>query len=154
MNVEQLCAVLAGSFETRRRDSGEDFTVCKDDAPEWVRDAVRSAHGDMLPEDTKYSMICESAGKLTEYADDDSTVDSLRDQIGEMADSMVDIYSADRVRWLASDFRRAFYIDDAREEGLIGPDTSTLDQIGIGQFQEYYEILGHLLSAIENQEGE
>lgn len=154
MNVKQLCAVLAESFETRKRDSGEGFTVCKDDAPEWVRDVARVAHGDMLPDDTKYRMIRESAAKLTEYADDDSTVDSLRDQIGEMADNMVDIYSAAGVRWLASDFRRVFYIDDARDEGLIGPDTSTLDQIGIGQYQEYYEILGHLLSAIEDQESE
>ncbi len=154
MNVKQICAVLAEPFETRKRDSGEAFTVCKDDAPEWVRDVARAAHGDMLPDDTKYGMIHESAEKLTEYADNDSTVDSLRDQIGEMADSMVDIYHADRVRWLASDFRRAFYIDEAREEGLIGPDTSTLDQIGIGQYQEYCEILNHLLSAIEDQEGE
>jgi hypothetical protein len=151
MNTEQLCEVLAQSFEERKRDNGEAFVTCTDNAPEWVREAARNAHGDMLPDDTKYRMIRQCAERLSDYADEDSAIDSLRDQLGEIADNLVDVYNVDRVRWLASDWRRAFYIDNAQEEGLIANDADTFTRLGIGQYSEYYEILGFLLFAVEGQ---
>jgi hypothetical protein len=45
---------LARWFEKRTRADGDVFVTTKDDAPEWLRDAVREAHQDDPPNDWTY----------------------------------------------------------------------------------------------------
>jgi hypothetical protein len=64
-------------FETvQRTTDGESQTIVKlkESAPEWLRDAVREAHGDMLPDDYKFSMAqeaCETIAEVGEFSDMD-----------------------------------------------------------------------------------
>jgi hypothetical protein len=81
-------------------------------------------------------------------------------EISEIADGLVDIYNNDRLQWLASSLYRAQYCDDAQSEGLVSEDADMFDRIGMGQYQEYSEILYALTRALldvfaeqnENQE--
>lgn len=144
MDTRELAKDFAGSFEVRKRDNGEEFVCLKSSAPDWVCDLVRDAHTtDMLPDDTRYSMILECADKLTEC-----DPDQWEDCAHEMADSMVDVYNIDRARWLASHVHRAFYCDDARAQGLVSEDADMFTRIGAGQYHEYSEILRTLITGL------
>ena len=137
--LEQFCA----AFETRERDNGDKFVCLTDGSPEWMKDIVRECHGGMLPDDTKYGMIQECADGLADYDSMDS------DNAFEIADGLVDVYNADRSRWLASNVCRAAYIDDAQDDGLLAEDADTFTRLGVGQFMEYQEILYTLIQALE-----
>ncbi|WP_295842492.1 hypothetical protein [uncultured Xanthomonas sp.] len=141
---KQAAAALSAAFVTDKRADGTPFVHMADDAEDWMREAVREAHGDMLPDDVKYRMCEEVAGRL---ADLDS--DEWDDVQGEECDGLVDVYNADRLRWLSSSLYRAAYINEARGEGLIGSNADEFERIGVGQYVEYREIWGVLQRACE-----
>jgi hypothetical protein len=141
---KRAAEALSRAFVTDKRADGTTFVHMADDAEDWMREAVREAHGDMLPDDVKYRMCDEVADRL---ANRDS--DEWDDVQHEECDGLVDAYNTDRLRWLASSVYRADYIDEARKEGLIGPDADEFERIGVGQYAEYSEIWGVLQRACE-----
>lgn len=147
--IQQLAEELRDQFETARRDNGESFDKLKTDAPEWMSDVMREAHGDMLPDDYRYSFIREAV-ELIADADADADVDSLRDQLEPAT------YTGDRLRWLASHLDRLGYVDSATEE-LGHSDQGVAGDIGQGQLAEKEEVFGQVLDAlaelVENQDG-
>lgn len=136
---------FSAAFMRDTRPDGETFIRLEDDAPEWMTDAIREAHGRMLPDDVKYTMCEEVAERL---ADRDS--DEWDDAQGEECDSLVDVYNGDLIKWLGSHGTRAAYIDEAQEEGLIDPNADTFKRLQIGQYMEYAEIWSVLQSACED----
>jgi len=140
-DIQKLAADAAKWFEVARRPDDSAFIRTKDDAPEWISEFVREAHGtDMLPDDWRYQVIWNALEQI-ELADDPDEASA------EFADQQVDVYSADRIAWLASNINRAAYVDDAREN--FGPTSSVIDDIGAGQYQEAGEIYGRVLWALE-----
>lgn len=136
------------AFETRKRREGErdeeSFVSLKDNAPQWVKDAVYSAHGDFLPDDWRYDKIQDAFGAIHDASEDADTT-----EVGdEFADGAVDAYTHARLQWLASNLNRPGYCDEAREEGLIGEDSDLVQQIGMGQYMEAREIWGAVLEAL------
>lgn len=146
---QKLAQALEKALIIDVRNNGEQFIRLADNSPEWVNGAIRAAHGEFGPDDKKYSMIRECAGKLAEYDSDD-----WEDYAGEMADSLVDIYNADLLHWLSSHLFRAFYCDEAQEEGLVSADAEMYKRIAIGQYMEYQEILYSLIQSISKQADE
>jgi hypothetical protein len=150
--IHSLAAEAASWFERRTRDDGETFVCLKDDRPEWVLDLTMSAHGDFLPEDWRYATIEAALDFIhdTEADEDDSP--------HEFADGHVDVYTGSRLAWLSSHLTRPAYVDEAREEGLIGPDTDIVEAIGVGQYMESLEVyrlvweaLSERLEAVEDE---
>jgi len=141
---KRAAEALSRAFVTDKRADGTTFVHMADDAEEWMREAVREAHGDMPPDDFKYRMCEEVADRL---ADRDS--DEWDDAQGEECDGLVDVYNSGRLRWLSSSLYRAAYIDEARDEGLIGSNADEFERIGVGQYVEYREIWGVLQRACE-----
>ena len=92
MTIQKTAADAASYFETALRadganiagDSNTVYVRLKDGAPEWVTDLVHDAHGDMLPDDWRYSVIQDA---LETIADSDDPEDAS----GEFADSQVDV---------------------------------------------------------------
>jgi len=84
-------------FERKTRDDGTKFWTVRDDAPEWVTDAVREAHcsGADLPNDWIYEECADAfeAIECGDIADDDS--------IHEYADGRVDVYTRNLANWYA-----------------------------------------------------
>jgi len=140
--LQQFCE----AFEQRTRNNGDKFVCLSDGSPQWMTDIIRECHGSMLPDDTKYAMIQECADSLN----DRETLDI--EDIFEIADGLVDVYNAERTRWLSSSLDRAYYIDDAQDEGLLAEDSDTFTRIGVGQFKEYEEILYALTRAFSECE--
>lgn len=145
---------LADAFVTFKRD-GSDETIykCKDGTAQWITDAVMAAHGDMMPDDWKYEHCSHVADAIVETLEyNDADLDRL--EVGEIADDLVDIYTASLTAWLASHLDRVGYVDDAdhAEEADLG------DLLRAGQYAELSEIADALAEAIreraEELEGE
>lgn len=153
--LRDAAATFAGAFETRKRESGEDYICLRDGSPEWCSEIVYSAHGagDMLPDDVRYGMIREVADSMAEILAVDPEAD-LDDERHERVDSLVPVYNVERTRWLASHLSRAGYVDEAREEGLIAADAPLFELLGAGMFQEYSEVWRAIADGLQEQADE
>lgn len=135
---------LSAALISDTREDGTSFVRRADDSAEWIADAIRAAHGGMMPDDTKYSMVSEVADAIAEALNYDEDLDDAR---AERVDGLVPVYNSERVTWLASHLARADYVDEARREfGSEGADY--VDQLGAGIYAEYDEIWGVLVYAI------
>ena len=143
-------ATVAGEaydmFETReRRDSGESYTTLKDEAPEWLRDLVHEAHGDMLPDDWRYETVQDALGWIHDNdADEDADAH-------EFADQAVDTYTGSRLAWLSSHLNRPNYVDEAVSEFGAATDFSVVDAIGQGQYMEALEVFGSVVDSLRER---
>lgn len=145
MTKQELAGQLAAAFQTKTRDDRFEFVSLKDGSPGWMTDAVREAHGTMFPDDFRYAMIEEVAGRLEDCDD--------WEDLEEALDGLVDVYTLARLRWLASHLDRVGYCDDAVDE--LGVDKMDLaDRIGLGQAREYSEIAGLLVTFLDAKASE
>lgn len=94
-----------------------------DNAPEWLRDAVYDAHGDMLPNDWVFD-ICMDA--VSSYDSGDLTEES----VFSWADSRVDVYTKELFQWAADFCLSGLYSDaeskvrddcSSRRDGWLNP---------------------------------
>jgi len=142
---------------TRARDLAEAFTTdnprkvwaLRDDAPQWMEEAIHDAHnaiGLTMPDDWAYATLANIADELASRAMD--TVD-IRDDLHEIADSLVDIYTSELTAWLHTCPVAAACIDDAADE--YGPIHSVVSGIARGQYAAIYAMATSLLDSIEGE---
>lgn len=108
--------------------------------PEGLYSMVREVHGNMLPDDYKYTYIYDA---LCGIVDSEGNVDSARESIE------ADVYNGDLIEWLQSDLSRESYCIRAREEGLINNGMDTYQQIACGQYLEKCEVFDIVLRCLE-----
>lgn len=146
-SIRGLAGMMAGAFETARRETGEDesepYVRLREGSPEWMSDVVRAAHddGEMLPDDWRYSTIRSAVECIAES-------DDPEDAAHEWADAEVDVYTSARFAWLASNLRRAGYVDQAQDEGITEGSERIVSLIGLGQYNEAREIYSQVLEAL------
>lgn len=99
------------SLEQRERSDGSKFYCLKDDAPEWMQEACRAAHGDMMPNDWTYRLIYRMADYIASSleADSSSCIDEI---IADGADYAIPDYNSERLDWLSSHGSRVDLLDD------------------------------------------
>lgn len=125
------------------------FTSLREDAPEWLRDAVYKAHDGRFPDDWIYAECLAAAHAI----DDESLTE---DSLHEHADSQVDIYTKDRFQW-AANFCLSDIYGEAEEQAaeLWSAEQSIVDRIGVIQFCAIERIAGIILAAVtENTSNE
>jgi hypothetical protein len=144
-SFESLAAAFAAQFESRTRANGEMFDALKDGAPDWMGDAIRDAHGDMMPDDWKYAAARSIVDSLASGADPD-------DDMLEALDGLVDVYTGRLTAWLASNTTRVGYCDERARE--FGPFDSVTAWLQAGQLCELDEIGAALVQAIRDQESD
>lgn len=93
---------FATHFETKPRPdssvrAGELFTTLKDDAPPWLKEAVREAHQGDLPLDWVYAE-CRTAAEAVDAGDLDLADENA---VHEYVDSRVDVYTRELFQWAA-----------------------------------------------------
>lgn len=140
-----LAGILAASFITDARINGDRFAKLTDDAPEWVKDAVYSAHDGRMPDDGIYNLCASIASDLTEY---DMTGKCPEDHLREIADNSVSCYHMDRYRWLAAHLDNSGWCEQAQEEELVASDASMSDRIAAGMYLKAYSVASTLHNAI------
>lgn len=131
----------------KRDGSDESIVKLADDAPDALKDAIREAHGDMLPDDYKYAM-CESA---IHAISEESEGADLSDAGSEFSDAEPSVYNMARLRWVASHLSRANYVDDAASEfGAEDRDGTGLlfRLLGLGWMMEAREVFDSMAEAV------
>lgn len=145
-DLYKLAGEAYDAFRLTDPDRGErpDIIILRGDAPEWVHDLAREAHGDLFPDDWRYASIRSALGAIH-----DSEPDNLDEYAHEWADRNVDTYNGSRTAWLASNLSRAGYCDDATDE--FGPAESIFDAIGRGQYMESLELYAAVAQALRDR---
>lgn len=137
LTISTLADEAYRSMERRTRNDGTDYYTTTNGAADWVRDMIREAHDGMMPDDWRYDCIHSALSHISDEGAE--TTDELDDAGHEFADSHVDVYTAGRLKWLASNLNRLAYVDDAVDE-LGGEGLSTAERIGLGQYVESLEV--------------
>lgn len=94
--------------------------------------------------------------RLTDYDDDliEDLIffDDKNCLLHEIADNMVDIYHADRFKWLSHDtYTRSSIIEDAvTEYGYDFNNFNLSDIIALGQFKFYFDLLNDLINDLRS----
>ena len=154
-HTQTLADTLASSFETRERATGGTFHALKDDAPQWIADAVRAAHGDRLPSDWIYKQCDYIASDIRQaIIYEDIEPSELADSIEVEREALpmrADIYTATLTAWLADDIRNLEYCDQWADE--MGGTGDLCAMISGGQRLAKQEIASVMVSAFINQGG-
>lgn len=149
--IEALAAEALRHFILGTRDSGAQFWKIGDEAPAWLAgepsdrstSLIWAAHdnGDVMPDDYRYAYTRDA---LTAIAEGDTDGDAIE----------ADIYTADRLRWLASGAGRLALCDEAIEDyGPPTPDTLE-ERIGMGQLLEKRRVFDAVRAFLEELAGE
>lgn len=141
----------AAAFETFQRD-GSDRTQyrLRADAPEWLKNGfarrIHAALDDRMPNDWVYRITALACDDLTRY---DSAEDS-RDAVGEIADGLVDVYTSNRLHWLADHAGNVALVDEAVAE-LGHSDQGIIGDIAAGQYMGIEAIVAACITEIESE---
>lgn len=146
--IQSLAGELAEALiSDTRTTTGEMFYKLADGSPEWMTGAIQAAHDGMMPDDTRYAMIRETAYRMADA--DDSEIEDPH----EAVDGLVDVYTAELTRWLSSHHLRLAYCDEAMAEygAPRDDDNGMLRLIMMGQFAEYREIWSQLAACLAEE---
>lgn len=150
-----LMGELADAFVEDTRADGSKFVRLRDGHPEWMRDAVREAHGGAGPNDWHYEAIRAMAEGLAERTFDAETWNgfdsAVCDACHELADSLVDDYTSVLLEWLAQAPGALEACDEAAEEGLVDGSADMETRIKVGQYRWYEQIGQTLCRVIDGQ---
>jgi hypothetical protein len=144
-NLQKLAKELGDAFVQDKRNDGTMFYHLKDGSPQWMTDAIHKAHDELMPDDWIYEQCYHLADSIAQ-----SDPDKWDDYISEWADSLVDVYNADRTKWLASNLYYGAYVDEAVEE-LGHSDQGIFGDIGIGQYRMTEQIAYALIQGIRDE---
>lgn len=128
-------------------DSAKSITILKDTAPEELRDSIRAAHGDRMPDDWIFSTYENILGAFSNYTI--TTADSLEDNRSEIVDGLVDVYTSELTGWLHRDNRNVYYLTEALEEHSEGADGFKI--LAIAQYLAIDEVAGEVINYLTKE---
>ena len=144
--MEKLINDTLAHFEVVKRGDNS-IIVLKREAPEELRDSVRAAHGDRMPDDWIYdkyhSVIDALAGYTVENADD------LEENRAEIVDSLVDVYTSNLTAWLNRHNANVYYLTESQEE--YGAQTDGFKILMSAQYKAIDEIASEVISYLSAQ---
>lgn len=105
-----------------------------------MNDVCREAHGDMFPDDWRYSIIRDAVDWIAENG-------AGEDDPAEFADSTTEVYTAKLADWLGSHSDRVGYCDEAAQE--FGSSDSMFETMQRGQYMEREEVFHYVVEALE-----
>ena len=120
----------------------------KDDHPDkdYIQtNLIYPLHDDELPNDWRYSII---HWLLSDFVDCEDR-DEVEDRRFEIVDGLVDVYNADRIKWVQEDLNRGYvYSDHATgKEGVF-------ELIGLAQYEVINQMAYQLLDYIDSHKEE
>jgi hypothetical protein len=129
-------------FQLKSRENGETFYCLADDAPDWVADVVRDCHDGELPNDWRYAIIADLFDQIATLP----LVDEWSDDLVEIVDGLVSIYSHDLHAWATPN--RWHYVDDAISN-CLGDGSGISEMLSAGQSDCIQQMASQILAVIE-----
>jgi hypothetical protein len=117
---------LLSHFVSKDRN-GKRYWCTTDTVPQEATDLIMDCHDNELPNDWRYEVIVSLLFDIKNTDDLDS------DDLDDIVDGQVEVYSSDLARWLADNPSRSAYIDAARDE-FGGLSDDIFEQIKCGQY--------------------
>jgi hypothetical protein len=145
---EMECATDDGSTRMRHED-GATFLYVRADLLAAPALACHAALDDRFPDDWVYEQMSCIADNLCDRDVEDR--DKADEAMDEIADSLVDVYNADRVKWLASHLDNAALCDDAAKEFGWEQDRGIFGLIGMGQYLAIERIGNALIECVQTE---
>lgn len=149
--IKKAADLFASSFETRQRDTGEEFVCLVDGSPDWMRDAIREAHGGRMPCDYLYRACKAAVDHFAETLEESGRemLDDSHDAAFDFAESFVSVYHADRFAWLADHLDNHQLVDQMREEGMVDEEAPISDMVAAGMATQAEAVFERIAEAIE-----
>lgn len=138
--------LLSSSFEKRTREDGSSFWALRAGSPDWLRSAVREAHEDELPNDSRYELIRDAAVALSEGSFSDE--EEAREALYELALDLIPTYTGELLSWFAAHPSRLSDCDQAAEDGRLSA-ISSYELLSEGYRLAAENVLSVLISEIE-----
>lgn len=126
-------------FITATRHNGDQFTKLTDNAPGWLKDAIKEAHGDIFPDDYIYEWCHEA---FNAYQDYDGGLDAA------ISDIEPEPYYNALAAWFSSHLDRGALVDQALSE--VGF-KEIYAAIGYAQVMEKERVYGVIFEAIKDK---
>ena len=131
---------IYNNMEYRERTNGDKFCCLKNDV-QWQRDIIREAHLDRLPNDDIYDRI-NTILEVISNLDNETNEDDIREALYQIEP---DCYTSDLTKWLNSDNRNVYYLNDTIDLGS----KDGFELLSYAQ-NAYIQEIGHaLISAIQ-----
>jgi len=148
MNLQTKIQNYINEFETKQRDDGTSYTYLKDRKSKIGKKldkALMQANGEGFPKDATFTYFLSCLEGFIEYdlTQDDNYLDDIR---AEIVDGLVDMYTADLTKWLASDIANVYYLTEALTE-YQSKDGFQL--LAFAQYRAIDEIMGEVISLLE-----
>ena len=115
------------------------------DREEIQQNLIYPLHDDELPNDWRYSIIYYL---LTDFVDCEDR-NETEDRIHEIVDGLVDVYNADRIKWVQEDLNRGY----VESEFTTGKE-SIFELIGLAQYEVISQMAYQLLDYIDENKKE
>jgi hypothetical protein len=147
MTISKKAKQYSNFFKSTDVNGGSIRIILKDDAPQELQDAIKSAHGDKMPNDFIYSTFADLLLKISEYGVD--TVDDLQGYAHEIVDGYVDIYTHEQLQWLASDIDNLEYLARAAQDGW-SVDDGTWQLLARAQYYAIDEVMQHVINVLDS----
>lgn len=136
MTIQELAKEASQYMTTDKRPDGSTFWKTADNCPEWVKDMIHDAHGDMMPDDYRYRWVGYALEAFQNYDNPEDALDDISP----------DVYNYDLLQWCASNLHRMAYVDEAMENGA----RSLSDALMWGQSDEMREVYSSVLAFLES----
>ena len=123
MKLQTKITNYINEFETRKRDDGTIFVYLKDyesTTGKKVDEALYKANGEGFPQESTFSTFLDCLDRINDYFDwednDEFNIENIENVRGEIVDGLVDIYTANLTKWLASDIANVYYLTEAIQQ--------------------------------------
>jgi hypothetical protein len=153
MSFSDYAKELADAFISDKRTNGDTFYKLADKRPDWIdsefTQRIHSALDERFPCDWVYSSMASIADTLGGYTHHNA--DEAREDVFEIADGLVDVYTSDLMGWLQNGHNRGL-VEMANDE--MGQPADIEDQAKQGQYYGLSQIAGALIDEIDRAMGE
>lgn len=145
--IQRLAKQCLNHFELKTRDNGDKFWCLKNKDNGALENLVRTAHGEMLPNDYRYEYIVDSLSALVDAdIDEDTALDEI-DYYDILNEIEADHSNYELCKWLGSHAHRIADCDEAVEEAGHNP-SSIIEYIQMGQIREKTEVYGSVYQSL------
>lgn len=133
-NTQSRATKALKHFKQIKRTSGKQIWITED-APQWLTDLCREAHGDKMPDDYVYEFIYESLCAISDASD-----------LNDVVELEADTYTNELTAWLHSRADRTYYLTEALQEYGSKDGFQALQT---AQYLEKMEILNSVKNSLE-----
>lgn len=149
-SLSATAALLFSSLETASRSDGSSFLRLSSSAPDWGSDALRAAHGEEFPNDSRYALVSSCLEALSEGSFDDE--EEANEALYDLSLQLLPCGTEELLLWFSARVSRLSCCDEAQESGRV-KEFSTYELLSEGWRVDCEETLSSLIASLEEERG-